>query len=334
VTFRARRAAGYYDGDRNCKLWRTQANEPARERLRKRWLHRQLELSVYDDGNPADSYLDDTKLRAMCERVRAFRPRVIDGYVSALRLLAQYVVDHHENGLTPHSVVTGGEVLDAPTRELLEAAFRCRVFDRYGGTEAGLLAHECGHDAEHRLHVQADAVLLEAVHGDERVPAGTRGELVVTSFHSRALPLVRYRIGDVARLEPEHARCVCGRGLPLLSHIEGRVNDLFLLPGGRTLSSHVFHKVFREARSVRVFQVVQRDENAFQVRIEPSRGAVAEPELRALQRKVAAYLPGAAIEWRVVPRLEPGPGGKLRHCVRLYEPGDGDRERGETREPA
>jgi phenylacetate-CoA ligase len=344
LTFRAREAAGHYDGDRNCKLWRTQAHEPLGERLRKRWLHRQLELSVYDDENPKESYLDDTKLAAMCERIRSFKPRVIDGYVSALRLLAQYIVTRHENGLTPRAVVTGGEVLDAPTRELIAAAFRCTVFDRYGGTEAGLIAHECGHDPAHRLHLQADAVYVETVRGDEPVASGERGELIVTSFHSRALPLIRYRLGDVARLEPNGERCRCGRGLPLLSHIEGRVNDLFLLPGGRTLSSHVFHKVFRDARSVRAFQVVQSGENTFEVRIESVGGSVAEPELAALRRKVAAYLPGAAIDWRFVPRLEPGPGGKLRQCVRLFERPPGapavndvrwvDRARGEYRESA
>jgi len=337
LTYRARRAAGQYDGDRSCKLWRTQANEPVRERFRKKLLRRTLELSFYDDADPAGSTLDDARLATMCERIRAFRPRVVEGYVSSLRLLAQHIIRNHENGVTPRAVVTGGEVLDEPTRQLLELAFRCTVFNRYGGTEAGLIAHECGFDPLHRLHVQSDAVFVEVVSGDEPVAPGERGELVVTSFHSRALPLVRYRLGDVGRLEAGGATCSCGRGFPFLAEIEGRVNDIFFLPGGRSLSSHVFHKVFRDARSIRAFQVIQLAEDSFECRVEPVRGYVDEREWGALRARVASYLSGTTITWRVVPRLEPGPGGKFRQCVRQWEPpnrASSTPPRGEHRESA
>jgi len=325
LTFRTRQACGYYDGDRNAKLWRTDSREGWKARAKKRYLYRLLELSVYDDADPEGSTLDDRKLRDIALAVKRYRPRVLEGYVSALTLLARFVLEDGVGGVHPAAVLTGGEVLDPAERELLERAFDAPVWNRYGGTEGGTLAHECGRDDAHRLHLQSDAGVTEFIRDDEPARPGEPGDIVITSFHSRSLPLIRYRVGDLGVPEDPDVRCACGRGLPLVREIVGRVNDVFHLEGGRTLSSHVFHKVFRGTRSIRRFQIVQKDLDLFEVRIEPAAQGVDEPELREVREKVARYLHGARVVWREVEHLAPGPGGKLRQCVSEVDGARADR---------
>ncbi len=322
LTFRTREAAGYYDGDPNVKLWRTDGAAGPRERVRRR-LHRLVELSVYDATRPERSRLDEARLAEMCDRIRSHRPRVIEGYVSALSLLARHVVANGIEDATAESVICGGETLSPALRRLIARAFRARVFNRYGGTEVGVIAHECGADPAHRLHLQSDAALVEFLAADGRpVRPGEVGELVVTSFTSRALPLVRYRVGDLGRPEDPGMGCACGRGLPLVREIIGRVNDVFVFPGGETLSSHVFHKIFRGAAGVRRFQIVQTDWTRFEITLERDGAAIAPSVLEALRFEVGRYLSDCSLTWTVVDEIPPGPGGKLRQCVRAFSAGE------------
>src|SRR6185437_2904742 len=105
---------------------------------------RRLELLTHEYDTPQEASLDDAKLERWCEALRRHRPRVIDGYVSALCLLAHYILENGIRGIECRAVATGGEYLSPAARGLLTEAFRCPVFNRYGSTELGFIAHECG----------------------------------------------------------------------------------------------------------------------------------------------------------------------------------------------
>ncbi len=123
-------------------------------------------------------------------------------------------------------------MLEPSARTLIEEVFGCRVFNRYGCREVSVIASEC---AEHAgMHVMAEGLYVEVVRGDRPAQPGELGAVLVTDLLNLAMPLVRYRIGDMAAVED--GGCACGRGLPRLRTVEGRVTDFLVGTDGRLVS--------------------------------------------------------------------------------------------------
>jgi phenylacetate-CoA ligase len=312
---------GHYLGDRNARIWGWGQErlpwwrvEGFRRRLETEVLGRRIELVTHDYASARVSYIDELKLGRWCERLRRYQPKVLDGYVSALTLLARYVIEHKIDDIRCAAIVTGGEYLSSSARALLADAFGCPVFNRYGGNEAGTIAHECGGHPQHKLHINAESVWLEIVKDGEHVSRGEWGDIVVTDFTNHATPLIRYRVEDVGIAASTEEICPCGRGLPLLTTVEGRINDLFHLPDGGVVVSHVWHDLFL-TDFVRDFQLIQRRTDLVEVNVAINRARASSAELQDLKRRVAECLPGCELVWREVDRLTPGAGGKRRHSM-------------------
>jgi phenylacetate-CoA ligase len=106
-------------------------------------------------------------------------------------------------------------------RETIEDAFDCPVFDYYGSREIGAIAAEC--EEHHGYHISAENVVVEFVDDGESVSAGEKGLILITNLANYGMPFIRYKLGDVGI--PSADMCPCGRGLPLMSAIEGRTSD-------------------------------------------------------------------------------------------------------------
>ncbi|WP_129777666.1 phenylacetate--CoA ligase family protein [Peristeroidobacter soli] len=157
------------------------------------------------------------------------RPVLCMGLPSAIAQLARHVRAH-----TPHAperlvpfVKLGGEQVYPFQREEIAQHLGARVFESYGSTEMGPIAHECPAGSR---HIMSDHVYLEIFNGDEPAGPGELGDLVLTSLFNRAMPLVRCRIGDRGRLSPDP--CPCGLPHPVLSELVGRAADMFVTTEG------------------------------------------------------------------------------------------------------
>jgi putative adenylate-forming enzyme len=177
-------------------------------------------------------------------RLNTLQPDVLIGYASMIRALADEQLDGRLH-ITPHAVNSASEVLTAETRAMATRAWGVPPFNVYAATETGGIAAECAH---HRgLHLFEDLVIPEVVDDQYRpVPPGQPGDrLLVTVLFSRTLPLIRYEMTDRVTLATQP----CPDGLPfrLLDSIEGRTDDIVLLPAsaGGTIRVHpvVFHRV-------------------------------------------------------------------------------------------
>jgi phenylacetate-CoA ligase len=133
------------------------------------------------------------------------------------------------------------------TRQRIEAAWGARVFDHHGMTEAGPLGIECTANPGGLHLLETSACVAEVIDpaGGSPVPAGTPGELVVTTLTRPGSPLVRYRTGDEVCVDP--APCPCGRSLARLAGgIRGRVDDMLVIRGNnlypRTLQE-LLHRI-------------------------------------------------------------------------------------------
>jgi phenylacetate-CoA ligase len=172
----------------------------------------------------------------------------------------------------------GGEPWTDALREELEAQLGLKAMNIYGlsemcgpGVAAECVAGRAG------LHVQEDHFLLEVLdpESDEPVAEGEDGELVFTTLTKEALPMLRYRSGDIGAvtLEP----CVCGRTTARLKHLRGRRDDMVIVRGVNLYPSNVEHILLRvEELSPHYQLVVERNGHMDEltVQVEPATGGV------------------------------------------------------------
>lgn len=184
-----------------------------------------------------------------------YRPKVLRGNPSYLRLVAEKLAERGIS-LNPKAIQTSGEVLDEPTRRFLESSFGCEVFDSYWSNETGSISWECR--KKEGQHINDDLLILEVVRDGEPVGPGEEGEIVVTCLLNYAMPLIRYRMGDIGVLDGD--TCSCGRGLSLLKSVEGRAVDCFTLTDGRKITPKQIMTVIQSEPGVSRYQAVQENE--------------------------------------------------------------------------
>jgi phenylacetate-CoA ligase len=136
--------------------------------------------------------------------------------------------------------------------------------DFYATEETGIIAWEC--PSRSGYHVDRDHVDVEIVREDGSLaPPGEVGEIVLTNLYQRAMPIIRYRVGDMAALSDE--RCQCGRGLPLLTNLRGRKLDFIITPDGRLQDPFRVMSVMEHIEGIRWFRVIQTALDTVEVRL-------------------------------------------------------------------
>jgi phenylacetate-CoA ligase len=196
-----------------------------------RWFQRLglFPRTVVDSALPADE---------LARRVLASRPRVLMGYPVVLRALLRALGDSELTELRRRLrlVLTDSELLSSEGRRLLEDGFGTLVLDEYSAYEVLTVSSQCRSGS---MHVDEDRVWLEIVDDDgEPVPDGVEGRVVVTHFRERAMPLVRYALGDRAVRRSDG--CACGMTTATMELSAGRSDDVVVLPDGQ----HVYTGTF------------------------------------------------------------------------------------------
>ena len=191
--------------------------------------------------------------------------------------LARHCLDRGIRFPNLKEVQTLSEILPPGIRELAREAWGVALSDMYSGREVGYLALQC---PEHpHYHIMSEGVYLEVLDDDNHpCKPGETGRVVVTTLHNYAMPLIRYEIGDYACVgEP----CPCGRGLPVLTRIHGRKQNVLILPTGETrwtLLSSEDIKEFMEMAPIRQYQFAQIKENAIEIRLAIARSLTTSEE--------------------------------------------------------
>lgn len=197
------------------------------------------------------SSLDDPE--AWISELEKWRPQVIMGYAMTLGLLAAAMKERRADRVRPRTVFHTSGLLHGHDRKFIGETLGAKVVDLFGSDEGGCLAWECPECRGY--HVNVDLVVLEIIEDGRPAPPGTPGEVVITNLHSFAMPLIRYRQEDVAALSPESPSC--GRGLPLLKDIQGRIDDFIVLPTGRRISPHPFYWALLLVPGTEKWRVIQ-----------------------------------------------------------------------------
>jgi len=239
------------------------------------------------------------------------QPDYLFTFPSNLRLLMAHFRETGAHLPLLRSVWTLSEVVDDTLRALCRDIFGCRIVHNYTSAEAGYMALQCP-DTEH-FHVMSETLLLEVLRPDGTpcIP-GEIGRVVLTPLHNFAMPLLRYEIGDEAELG---GPCQCGRGLPVLRRIVGRLYDYLMLPNGRKQRVDTGFLEIAAMPAVREFQVVQRSLEHGEILMVLSRPLAAAEKAdihRILREKVSPELRFDIVVRDAIPRTA---AGKLRIFV-------------------
>ncbi len=232
---------------------------------------------------------DNQDSRMLVDTLRRRRIPHLNGFSSSLYVLARTMLDHDLRAPGVRGVTATGDTLFPPFREAVEEAFGVRVLDYYGaGGEGVHLASQCP-ESGGRYHLHPENAITEFLGDDGPVAPGTSGRIVLTQLDNDAMPLIRYELGDMAAPAPEDATCPCGRTLPMMERVEGRVYDLIAVPDGTYLVPHFFVVLFKTLHaSIYRYQIVQEREGHMLVRMVP-REDCRRPEVEdAVRREVAA----------------------------------------------
>jgi phenylacetate-CoA ligase len=243
------------------------------------------------------------------EIVRAlhqFRPAVVSGYPGVLARIAQTVSSDELRLLRLRFVSTGGEVLTPLMRQQIQDGFSVPVYDTYGSSEFNLLAWQCARTGD--LHCCDDGMILEVIKGDRPVNEGESGEVVGTDLHSFAMPLIRYRLGDL--VTKGNSTCRCGQPFSTIRSIQGRMIDYFVLPGNRVV--HPYELGVIKVPWIREFQVTQEGLDSIVMRVVPFHRPSTQ-EMAALVQPVVELV-GPDVQFRVdlVPEIPMDANGKFR----------------------
>jgi phenylacetate-CoA ligase len=277
--------------------------------------------------------LSDVVLDRYAERITHRRPVQFLGFAGAVHQFARRIEATGQPVFSPSVVMTSADALSADMRETIERAFRAPLFNRYGAIEAGGIACQCAY--RRGLHVSALTHYVEILRPDgSPCEPGEIGEVVITLLTNYSMPLIRYRIGDLAAWSPEGDGCPCGRPFPVLQDIVGRVLDSFVRPDGAWVHGVSIKRFYHREPWIRQFQVIQNRLDHVHVKLIEH-----EPHLdpfvarREGLERIAAYLrklmgEPCEITFEFVDRIPRARSGKARVTMRLV---DGEPSRVDSR---
>ncbi|MBA3562728.1 MAG: phenylacetate--CoA ligase family protein [Gammaproteobacteria bacterium] len=209
--------------------------------------HREMRLSVFLPPDVQHSALV------------GFRPTMIYGAPSALKELCDHAREHGLPLPAVRTVFLSSELITGNLRRQLEQDLRCRVIGVYGSTEFKEVAWQC---AAGRYHLNFESVYVENLPPDEQ---GGEPRLVITTLVNRAMPLIRFDIGDYARIGTD--ACACGRESPWLGYIAGRRVEHLELADGRRISPYLLTTRIETVAGLRQYQLVQHAGHVLELRV-------------------------------------------------------------------
>lgn len=296
-TLRADQWSGYRLGQRVAKVW---GNPEYRHfGLKGRLSNWLVDRAIYLDTIG----LTPERIREFADSLRRHRPGLLFGHAHSLYLLACQLKKAGITDVRPRGIISTAMPLYDWQRRVLEEVFGVPATNRYGCEEVSLIACEC--EQHNGLHITAESVFTEVE---------PSGHLLITDLTNFAMPLIRYRIGDVVAATDRV--CSCGRGLPLLERVEGRDADFVVTPAGTLISGISLTENFAlHIPGTAQVQIIQEEQTHLRVRmvVDHTFDATSRRKLGELVHEL--FGPTMRHELELVDNIPQEPSGKYRFCI-------------------
>lgn len=307
------RWAGHRPGDPHLRIWGvpkvTFINGPGlsfRERVY-RFVCNETYLNCYG--------ISDQLLDQWIGTLQRLKPTVIESYVDAAFELSRRILSTRADVPKPRGLIVSAGVLTPHARATIAKAFGAPILNRYGSREVGNVACSCG--ASDLLHVNEGWCHLEIVdESGKECPPGVEGDVLVTLFGNKTMPLIRYRIEDRATWAA--GSCPCGRNTKMLAAINGRTNDYLMARDGSRISGVALTTLLYGVDGIRQFQYRQTEPGNVilaVVPLEPDRASDLVEHLREPTANLEQLLRGGRVSISVEDEITPSNSGKFRYVL-------------------
>lgn len=298
--------SGFRDGMRRATL-RGDMVVPLEQSTAPYWFYnrynRQLLLS--------SRHLTDRCIDPMIDMLERFAPAMLQAYPSTAYTLAQ-LLERRGRTLRIPFLFSASEPLYAHQRELIVQRLGCQVMDMYGMAERVAFATQCEYG---EMHVNTDYSFVEIV-DEHGAPTTGYGNVVGTTLHNLAMPLVRYKLSDQSRWKS--GTCRCGRHFPMIEAVTGKLEDCLIGSGGAVVSPSVLTFAFKGVSNIEKSQVAQVGHGHWQIRLVPG-SAFSDDDGRKLIDNVKTLVdPGVQVDIVLRESLPNTAAGKFRWVVNEF----------------
>lgn len=244
----------------------------------------QIKAFLYREKRiPAFQLTTGPQIQRSLLRIISSGAKFLYGYSNAIYVLALAAQERRLRPKRPFlGVFTTAETLSPQARSTVETVFG-PVYDGYGCGEILGIAFQC--EAHKGYHIVEPNVIVEF----EDIGLGDYKGLIVTDLTNYAMPLIRYRVGDIG--VPDGSRCPCGRTWQTLAAIHGRTCDIIKTPkGGNLLIPSVFGStLLKQVPGIAQYQLALVSEDTVVLRIVP-KGKFNYKDIEAIRRSLKPYL--------------------------------------------
>lgn len=261
--------------------------------------------------------LNKEQLKSIVLGLQKFNPALIRAFPSALEQVAFFAISQKKKiVIKPRGVILVGEPLLDSQRQVFAEAFGCQVHDCYVSRECGQHACEC--EAHTGMHINCESLLLEFDVSGRPARPGETGEIIITDFENRAMPFIRYAIGDLGT--PLSGTCPCGRTLPRMAVSAGRVSDFLVSPvdGSLVSGASICHYLLACGPAVGQIQIIQPALEKIVLRVrrsdtsDASFGANLDEVKKTIMRMLGENI---CIEVELCDEIAREASGKYRFCI-------------------
>ena len=241
------------------------------------------------------------------------KPTLLYGHAHSLFLLAKIVSSLCIAEIRPKGIISTSMTLLPHERSEIERVFGEIVFDRYGCEEVSLIASEC--EKHEGMHLNVDHLYIEFLKEDGTYAQdGENGAIVVTDLLSKAMPLIRYRVEDVGI--PLSRKCSCGRGLPLMENLSGRMADFLSKKDGTLVAGlSLIERTLTAIPGIDQMQIIQESLSKFVLNIVRDAEFSEETQKKLSYELTNVFGHDISISINFLARIFPEKSGKYRFSI-------------------
>ncbi len=298
--------AGCEDGDSCAVLWGAMRDVKEDYSLIER-----VQIFFRDGLIPINAFnLSNERMLLFLKYCQLLRPKLLRGYVTAIRELAAFIEEYKLNFPPLKGVILCAETVDPDVQVYIERILNAPAYNTYGGRELSLIAMEC---SERNLHEVSENNYIEFEKID-LTGYQEAGNIIVTNLNNYAMPFIRYRIGDIG-IPGSVDCCNCGRGLPVIDKIIGRTTEVFVFYDGTKSVGEMFIHLMKDF-DIKEYQFVQVSDAKVVLRIK-TEDYINEPLKKKIQFTYKKFLPeNVKLEFERVDAFNKTVTGKFRFVYR------------------